>query len=282
MFLETHVQLMRMLSFFCEGQVQTRSFSLQIASAESSVEEAALLWQTGEGPDAGDPGALTIPVRYSAIKDEFPGILEKWFENATRMRHVYDLFFAAMHRPGWFSDQDFLQLVQAIEVFSRITTDSSYLPVEQYELVRSALTNAIPAGIDASLREALKSRIKFGNGFSMRKRVTELLKNLDGETVELFTRDPRAFISRVVATRNYLVHLDETTKEDPFDDDELLAAILSLRLLLSVLLLKELGFTESRARDIISGSLLGSGLTLATLQPPPPPPPSPTPPPPAS
>ncbi|MDN5873075.1 MAG: hypothetical protein L0H29_01670, partial [Sinobacteraceae bacterium] len=52
--------------------------------------------------------------------------------------------------------------------------DGTYMSPEDYEAVRHALATAIPSSVGADHREALKSRIKYGNELSLRKRINGL------------------------------------------------------------------------------------------------------------
>ena len=71
--------------------------------------------------------------------------------------------------------------------------------------VLKALTAAIPSEIDGSLRTAIAARLKFGNEYSLRRRLRTLFAE-DAEVLELLVPDPTRFISAIVDTRNEFTH----------------------------------------------------------------------------
>jgi hypothetical protein len=118
---------------------------------------------------------ISVRVKLPAIRAEIEGLLRKWFERSERLRDVYNLFFGAVHAEGIYVESHYLSLIQAVEAFSRSTTASAYVSQQQYEVIRAALAQAIPPGTPADLRASLQNRIKYGNEYSLRKRLNELL-----------------------------------------------------------------------------------------------------------
>ncbi|XZE55889.1 HEPN domain-containing protein [Planctomycetaceae bacterium SH139] len=260
-FIGVQHQFQRMLCFFADSSVQTLSVRLfQQGETEFDRPNGCVLWSAIQGKNNSDRLRRGMLISYPDIASRFSEVLDIWFRNGERLRHVYDLFFAATQRETIYLDQDFLQLAQAIEVFSRVARGGKYLPEDEYQQVADQLVDAIPENTESSLRQSLKSRIRFGNEFSLRKRIAELLRGLDEETTRLLTTSPKDFVARVVDTRNYLVHLDDASRGNPFTEEELFQAMQRLRALLMMLLMLELKFTESDVRRIVGrSSLLRNG-----------------------
>lgn len=256
-FIETQYQFQRMLSFFADASVQTLTLRLfSKGKSDYDPPNGCLIWPATQRKDNSDRLSRGMLIHYPDIASRFAEVLNIWYANAERLKHVYNQYFAATQHDVIYADQDFLQLAQALEVFSRVARESKYVTDDEYKGIADALIESIPQETNCDLRNSLKARIKFGNEYSLRKRITTILRELEPETVDLLTQDITAFVSRVVDTRNFLVHLDDTSSGNAFKENELYPAMNRLRLLLMILLFKELLFTESETREIIKRSSL--------------------------
>jgi hypothetical protein len=256
-YIRTQNQLQRMLCFFADSSVQTLSLRVfQRGDSEFVQRNGCVLWPAFQGKDNTERLRRGMLITYRDLESRFEEVLHLWFANADRLKHVYNLFFAATQREMIYLEQDFLQLAQALEVFSRVVNGGKYLPQLEYDEIASQLQSSIPPETKSSLKQSLKSRIKFGNEFSLRKRITEILRGLETETTRMVTNDAATFVSRIVDTRNYLVHLDDDSRGNPFANEELFRAMELLRALIMVLLMRELKFSESDVRRIVGRSSL--------------------------
>ncbi len=254
-FIEIQHQFLRMLSFFADASVQTltlRLFSKGVS--EFDPPNGCLIWPATQRKDNSERLDRGMLIRFPDIASRFADVLNIWYANAERLKHVYNQFFAATQHDVIYADQDFLQLAQALEVFSRVSRDSKYVDEVEYKEIADTLMKSIPQTTDGDLKNSLKARIYFGNEFSLRKRISTILKELEQETLELITSDVRSFVCKVVDTRNYLVHLDETSSDNAIMDHEIYPAMNKLRLLLMILLMLELKFSENETREIVKRS----------------------------
>ena len=64
-------------------------------------------------------------------------------------------------------------------------------------------------------------------------------------------KERKSFINRVVATRNYLTHFDQSLEPQAARGEELYRITEKLKLLIEICLLRESGFEEERIRDLI-------------------------------
>lgn len=248
-------QFQRMLSFFADTSVQTLTLRLFSRSAsEFEAPSGCLIWAAIQRKNNSGLLGRGMLIRFPDIASRFAEVLDIWYANAERLKHVYDLFFAATQHDTIYLEQDFLQLAQAIEVFSRVARGGKYLSETDYKGIADLLLAAIPPTTDGALRQSLNSRIRFGNEYSLRKRITTILRDLEPATVQLITDSINDFVGRVVDTRNYLVHLDDTSAGNALSGDKLYQAMNKLRLLLMVLLMLELQFPEIETRDILRRS----------------------------
>jgi len=139
--------------------------------------------------------------------------------------------------------------MQALESFHRVTKGGKYLSNDEWKPFRATLANAIPAELDSGHRESLRSRIKYGNEYSLRKRIGELLEGLNEITLSRLSPTDKYFTGIIVDTRNYLTHYDDELKDVALKNADLYWANQRLRILISLLLLKEIGIPEKLIFD---------------------------------
>lgn len=193
---------------------------------------------------------VTLP----AISQSLSKILDNWFRRVDALRPVLELFFGTLFASDMYLNLHFLNFVRALEVYHRRTRDGLYMAEDEYRnQVYEALSAAIPSDLPPGLREALKSRLKFGNEHSLSKRLTDLMDSLPSELRGLVSNDPAVFIRNVVDTRNYLTHFTQELQDRQFRDVELVNANRNLRLLLTILMFRELGFEDGVIRKIVEG-----------------------------
>lgn len=200
----------------------------------------------------GEPSERTVhPAEmifaYPGIADRFHTIAERWFDLQDDLSVVVALLFGTLYARGLPREFRFLALTQALETFHRRTQPGLYVDPADYESIREALTDAIPAGADGSLRQALTRRLEYGNEFAQRRRLTDLLKSLVGSS-DAVTTDPKTFVEAVVAERNYLTHYPPGEPE-PMSGLECVHMAMRLRAFITLLLLAEIGLTGQEAAD---------------------------------
>ena len=193
------------------------------------------------------PFEMILP--FPRISEHITDVLSLWFTKARDLRSVYDLFFGIFYNPSMYLQFQFLSLIQALESFHRVTKGGKYLSNDDWKPFRTTLANAISAELDSGHRESLKSRIKYGNEYSLRKRIGELLESLDEKTLSLLSPTDKYFTGIIVDTRNYLTHYDDELKDVALKNADLYWANQRLRILITLLLLKEIGIQEKLILD---------------------------------
>jgi len=191
---------------------------------------------------------------FPTIRDYIPMMLEAWFSKAELLRAVYTLFFGSMYFSDMYPRFHFLNLIQAVETFHRNLRKGQYLSESDFEPICVSLTDAIPESVGKDLREALKSKIRYGYEYSLRKRLRLLFAEFELQTVKLITDNSGALTDKIVDTRNYFTHYTEELQKLAFKGEAVHYANYKLRVLLIVLLLKEVGFPESIIRKGICGN----------------------------
>ena len=149
--------------------------------------------------------------------------------------------------------QHFSALVHALESFHRKTAKGLYVPEVTYQPIFDSLVSAMPPALDSDHRAALKSRLKYGNEYSLNKRLSDLSSTLEPALQNLISPELKAFLGRVVATRNFFTHWELDSQVKPFDSAELPEAAWRLRRFLVILMLSKVGISANAL-----GSRLGS------------------------
>jgi len=185
------------------------------------------------------------------VEQQMSSILEAWFSKADQLRPVYSLFFGSMYFRNMYDRFHFLNLIQGVESFHRNLRAGKYIGTSGFRKISKILREAIPEDVTGDFRQSLESRISFGNEYSLRTRIRLLFQELDEKTARLISQNPEEFIDRIVATRNYFTHYTTGLKRKAFDGDALYYAYQKLRILLIILLLKEVGLDESVIRRAV-------------------------------
>ena len=189
---------------------------------------------------------------FKDIHDRFEIFLRNWFEKAHLLKPTYNLYFGILYNPHLYLESQFLSLTQAIESYhQRIYGGRKYLSEEGYKVVYDALVEAVPEETEGSLKDRLKEYLKYGNEFSLRTRLKEVV-DCYGVLTTLFINDKVKFVNDVVETRNYLTHYSKDKKEpSPAKNyDELFLLIHNLRIIVEICLLKEAGFSLEEIKDL--------------------------------
>jgi len=188
---------------------------------------------------------------FKDISSRFESFLRNWFEKAGLLEPVYNLYFGTLYNPRMYLEHRFLSLIQAIESFHRRVYGGEYLSDEDYKVVYDALVTAIPGGVEGGLKDRLKEYLRYGNEFSLRKRLEEIFDKHQ-EILDKFIKNRSAFIEKVVDTRNYLTHYDKELKKRAAKGEDLYDLTQKLEMCLEICLLTEVGFNSEEVKTLFS------------------------------
>jgi hypothetical protein len=172
-----------------------------------------------------------------------------WMTHAAILTPIRALYFLAIYGDN-FAEGRFLALVQAAEGFHRRLRGGEYMVSEEYvSKVAVPLVAAIPPGIDNSLRDALRSRIRFGHEYSLRKRVGQLFAEHQLALGRVLP-DAMRLINPIVNRRNALTHLLAEEGAAEFEGASWLPYNFILRTLLDFCFLKAAGFSDTQVAEL--------------------------------
>ena len=196
------------------------------------------------------PQAMPFP--YPMLSDDWPQMLDTWFSKSQSLNTLAGLFFGVSVDRSIPFEFQFLSLIQGIESYHRTHGDDTYVSDKDYEPIKQALLEAIPTNVNPDHREALKGRIKYGNEYSLRKRLEITMQSIPESLTTDITNKNKKFITQVVATRNYLTHRDETGKADVLDFAGMFDVSVSLKVLTEFLLLREVGMPVDKLCKVMT------------------------------
>ena len=146
------------------------------------------------------------------LVSQLPTLLPQWCQIADQLRPVMDIFFGTLYQANMYLQIKFLALMQSIEGFHRAT--------------------------------------RTGN-FKLRKRLDDLFDSLSTDLQESITSNADTFFESIVKTRDYYTHYIPKLASERLSDRELVGTCSTLRVFMTILLLKELGFSDDTALTAI-------------------------------
>ena len=187
---------------------------------------------------------------FKDISNKLELVLKNWFKKINSLSAVFQLYFASLYNPSLYLEYKFLSLVQAIEAYCRIRYNGKYVSDGEYELVHDKILKSIIENTKNGLQCSLMSKLKYGNELSLKTRICRLFKK-NIEITKLFIKNEENFIDKVIKTRNYLVHQDESLKELSFKKEELFSTNIKLKIMIEKYLLKEIGFDSEEIKALL-------------------------------
>jgi len=173
---------------------------------------------------------------FKEIADRFEYFANNWFKKAEVLEPVYDLYFATLYNPRMYLQQRFLSLVHAVEAYHRRTMKNYELPEDEHNNRIEEILNMVPA----KHKKWLENKLTYSSELTLRKRLREILDSY--WDIGQLKGNKDKFISKVLATRNYLIHYDSKLKDQTVRGEQLYRITLKLRTLMEILLLTVLGF----------------------------------------
>lgn len=192
-----------------------------------------------------------LEVRFPAVKDRLGHMIEQWFEIAEQYRPVYGALMETILNPAPYIETQFLALVQSLEGFHRREFSGCYVATDQYESYMSGILAALPAELPKELRAALRQRLQFGNEYSLRRRIKEILAAIPPVIRDPICRNPEGFAADLTGLRNKLVHCPADLILDIPDVMLLSTLTMKLKALLTILLLRRIGIPDDALENAI-------------------------------
>lgn len=182
------------------------------------------------------------------LTEDIKNILTNWITAYESYGPAFDLYFSARSGNQKYLSGRFLALTQAIETLHRRNSDETVMSEAEFGEICVAIIQACTE----DKREWLKVRMTYANELPLRERIRQVIDPFG----PYFGAKPKrkAFIGKVVDTRNYLTHYDEKLSDRAAKGEELWNLCKTLEGLFQLHLLQIVGFDEVQIGNLVKGN----------------------------
>lgn len=232
--------------------------SMPIDAIQASVEQSTsplsvLVTMSQEEPcKFKNPHDFFVP--RGVLGSTFPSIVEQWFREVDSVLVPSQLALGVLSTKNLWLHVEFLSLIQALEGFHRGRFAGSYMDEFEYNSVKSVIAAAIPPSVASDHRDALRSRIRYGNQISLSKRLNELRECLGVPLATLIIASDGKVPRNWIDTRNYLSHWDDELRPNALDGQEMYNANVRMQHLLRALYLLMAGIPSETLFQCLQNS----------------------------
>lgn len=179
-----------------------------------------------------------------------------WLGESQRLHDTVVLYLSGVYGSG-FLETKLLALTQSVEAFHRQFRAGVYMDQQVFDTdIFLPLNEAIPKAVSSAHRDAIKSRLKFANEYSQRRRFQELFEEYE-EVLALLVENPKSVVSPIVDHRNKFTHfpvLESARMIRNHDPMKVIRYNWVLRLLLEACLMSRMGFSVAETKGIVQRS----------------------------
>ena len=179
------------------------------------------------------------------VENELEKILEGWLKNYGNSEPAFNLYFASKSGINGYLESLFLSLIQGIETLHRRNSQETKRPNEEFEQLRNRIFENVPE--DA--KKWLEEKLKYANELSLRQRLRRMIKPFERFFGNKGEQD--SFISKVVNTRNYLTHYDDSLARQAADENDLWMLYRKLEALFQLHFLRLVGMENESIISIV-------------------------------
>ncbi|MCW7494687.1 hypothetical protein ND861_18690 [Leptospira sp. 2 VSF19] len=185
-------------------------------------------------------------INYQEIEQDLPLILKNWFLHFETLKPMISALFVYMYMTETTIELRFLTIVQALESFHRRTQENE----KNKETFISKLSS-ICEKISESEAEWLKNKLRYGFEPNLQKRLEFIFEEIKLLGLENFFVKPKKSIRKIIDTRNYLTHFEQSSEHKILNHTEMVYYTDRLALVLVFLLLKKCEISEIALANLI-------------------------------
>jgi hypothetical protein len=180
-----------------------------------------------------------MPVSYHDIRERFSDVIQKWYDLEGGLSDVLNLYFATIFNRSLYTNQQFLFLAQALEVYHRTSTrfENNVQPKADFKKRKKRIVELVPDEGDW-----LNEKLGHANEKTLAQRLKDLLA-IHGAETAAFIPDVTAFADSVRHTRNHFTHYgtDEENMAKVASGVDLMSLTDRMQTLLEICIFKDLG-----------------------------------------
>ena len=185
---------------------------------------------------------------FEAIQNDAERIINNWIKAYEQIAPSFNLYFLAKMGMQTYLEERFMALVQGLEAYHRRTSNEKQMDEAEFKELIDNLIDQCPQ----ERKEWLKGKLQYGNEVSLRHRLKSLIEPFK-EVIE-DQKKQKELINRIVNTRNYLTHYDQSLESEAAKGDDLRTLCLKMELLLQLHFLKLLDFSREQIDSLLANS----------------------------
>lgn len=187
-------------------------------------------------------------IPYTDIKGDYASVLSNWYAKQEEISPVISYFVDAHSKervvkviPG------FLRMVQALESFSRRLRQGTLVPEAEHKARVERIVSRIDDVEDNKwLADVLSTPVI--NEPSCQQRIKRLFDEIP-DSLFLSRKKLKSLSFKIVSTRNYYTHFNESLKDKILDTQGMFYSITFMKYVLRILLVKELGINMDKVAE---------------------------------
>jgi len=255
-YLEQQERFLTMVSFLSGCSMFADAIHARLDDSKNRVDILLNMRGVDVSEERGSPHNFFLS--HPVISVPLETYCNKWFDLAPQADKPISLARSVMASEGVWLHMEFLSLMQALEGLHRALFDGNYMEDNQYESVKKVMSESIPKTVTRDHHAALKSRIRYGNQISLRKRLNELAKKLSSQVrFHIFGNDGKV-PSSWIDTRNYYTHWDEDLRPDILDTQSMNYANIRMHYFLRTIYMMLMGIESSDVERALIGTSKGA------------------------
>ena len=217
--------------------------------------------ENGSSGTKQETSGLGMLFLYTAIEGQIEEMLANWLHSYKEFGPALDGYFTAMANTSQYLEDEFLQRARGIETLHRRSSTETVMPKEQFEELVAHLVASSPN----DKGKWLKTELRYANELSLRRRLRLMIKPFERFFGD--RKQQKAFVDKVLNTRNYLTHYDISLEDQAATGKELWQLTRKLEVLFQLHMLQIIGFDAEqvdrclRALSNLRRLLRAAGLT---------------------
>lgn len=196
-----------------------------------------------------------IPSTFSGFnaKYRFNVLLNNWLSKYDKLRKVIDTYINELYTPTSNLENQFLNLLIAIEGYHRLNINNEFVNYQEEEEDYNKRKSKIIESLSEEDKKWLEDKLKHANERTLRRRLKDLFKKFE-DIFNLFVSPKQSehFINDIIEIRTPLVHPKE--KENKVEKNKLYQINENLKLILKTCILYEIGLDFDDIKSIVKRS----------------------------
>jgi hypothetical protein len=182
---------------------------------------------------------------YGGVKSNLQTVFNNWINAYEVIAPALSLYFSTKNGAQKYLDGKFLALAQGLETYHRRTSDEKQMDSNQFELLISEILDKCPE----QHTDWLKGRLTHGNEINLGKRLKRIVEPFKDKLGS--SNDRNKLLRKIVDTRNYLTHYNESLKNSAAMGNELWNLCQKMEAIFQLHFLKVIGFTNEEISSVI-------------------------------